>query len=294
MKETTKTRETTKMTKTTGMKAAVIGAGGQLGSDLVDAFDAVPLSHQDVDVTDPDSIDILREIMPDLVINAAAYVRVDDAEDQAEEAFRVNAVGALNVARACDKIGAINVFISTDYVFDGAKGEPYGEDDPVNPINIYGLSKLAGEIATRNYSSKHYVIRVASLYGRAGSGNFVKSIIKKARDEGEIRVVDDVFMSPTYTKDVSNILRKFLDIRPEFGVYHLVNEGHCSWYDFARGILNILGEEVPAAPIKSEDLGRRARRPAISALENGKLHSLGLEMRGWEEALRDYMAEETR
>jgi dTDP-4-dehydrorhamnose reductase len=274
------------------MKVAVIGAGGQLGSDLVDAFDAVPLSHQDVDVTDPESLDILRDIMPDLVINAAAYVRVDDAEVEAEEAFRVNAVGALNVARACDEIDAINVYISTDYVFDGSKGEPYGEEDAANPINVYGLSKLAGEIATKNYSSKHYVIRVASLYGRAGSGNFVTSIIKKARDEGEIRVVDDVFMSPTYTKDVSDMLRQFIYITPEFGIYHVVNEGHCSWYDFARRILDLLGEDVPTAPIKSDDLGRRARRPAISALRNRKLDDLGLKMRGWKEALRDYLVVE--
>jgi len=271
------------------MKVAVIGAGGQLGSDLVEAFDAVPLKHEEVDVADPDSLGILSDIKPDIVINAAAYVRVDDAEEKAEEAFRVNAVGALNVARACEKIGAINVYISTDYVFDGVKGEPYREEDAANPINVYGLSKLAGEIITKNYSSKHYVIRVASLYGRAGSGNFVKSIIKRAGEEGKVRVVDDVFMSPTYTKDVSNILRQFLYIRPEFGAYHLVNEGYCSWYDFTKEILNILGEDVQMTPIKSDELGRRARRPAFSALDNRRLHGLGLKMRGWEEALRDYL-----
>jgi len=214
------------------MRVAVIGAGGQLGSDLVKAFDAVPLKHGDIDVADPDSLNVLRDIKPDVVINAAAYVRIDDAEVEAEEAFRLNAIGALNVARACDEMDAINVYISTDYVFGGTKGEPYVEEDAPNPMNVYGLSKWVGEIITANYSSKHYIIRVASLYGKAGSGNFVKSIIKKARGEGEIKVVDDVFMSPTYTKDVSNILKQFLYIRPEFGIYHLVNEGYCSWYDF--------------------------------------------------------------
>lgn len=272
------------------VKFAVIGANGQLGSDLVKAFDAVPLKHEDVDVADQDSLRILSDIMPDVVINAAAYVRVDDAEVVAEEAFRVNAIGALNVARACDEIDAINVYISTDYVFDGTKGEPYVEDDIPNPINVYGLSKFAGEVVTANYSSKHYTIRVASLYGRVGRSNFVKSIIKRAREEVEVRVVDDVFMSPTYTKDVSNMLRQFLYIRPDFGVYHLVNEGYCSWYDFAREILSILGEDVPATPIKSDELGRWARRPDFSALDNRKLHGLGLEMRGWKEALRDYLA----
>lgn len=275
------------------MRVAVIGAAGQLGSYLVEAFGAVPLTHGEVDVTDPESLDILRDIKPDLVINAAAYVRVDDAEGEAEEAFRVNAVGALNVARACDEIGAANVYISTDYVFDGKKREPYDEEDPPNPINVYGLSKRAGEILTANYSSRHYIIRVASLYGRSGKGNFVDSIIKRAEEEGAVRVVDDVFMSPTYSKDVSDMLRRLLDLEPSFGVYHLVNEGCCSWFDFARKIFDILGEEVQMTPIKSDELGRRARRPAFSALENRKLGDLGLHMRRWEDALGDYLAGET-
>jgi dTDP-4-dehydrorhamnose reductase (EC 1.1.1.133) len=276
------------------MRVAVIGANGQLGTDLVKVFDAVPLTHEDIDVTDPDSLNVLKEIGPDVVVNTAAYVRVDDAEVEAEEAFRVNAVGALNVARACDEIDAINVYISTDYVFDGAKGEPYVEQDIPNPINVYGLSKYAGEVFTRNYSSRHYIIRVASLYGNAGGGNFVDFMIQRAGEEGAVRVVDDVFMSPTYTKDVSYMLRRFFGVGPEFGVYHFVNEGCCSWYDFAREIFDILGEDVRTTPIKSDELRRRARRPVFSALKNKKLEGLGLRMRGWEEALRGYLAEEMR
>jgi len=271
------------------MRVAVIGAAGQLGSDLVEAFGAVPLTHGEVDVTDPESLGVLGEIEPEVVINAAAYVRVDDAEVEADEAFRVNAVGALNVARGCEKIGAVNVYISTDYVFDGRKGAPYDEENVPNPINVYGLSKRAGEVLTANYSSKHYIIRVASLYGRSGKGNFVDSIIKRAREEGAVRVVDDVFMSPTYSKDVSDMLKGFLDLEPLFGVYHLVNEGYCSWFDFASNIFDILGEDVRMTPIKSDELGRRAKRPAFSALENRKLGGLGLQMRGWEDALKDYV-----
>ncbi len=271
------------------MRVAVIGAGGQLGSDLVKEFDAVPLKHEEVDVADPNSLNLLSNIRPDVVINAAAYVRVDDAEVEAEEAFRINAIGALNVARACDEIDAINVYISTDYVFDGTKGAPYGEGDTPNPINIYGLTKRTGEVITANYSSEHYIIRVASLYGKAGSGNFVDTIIKRARGEGEVEVVDDVFMSPTYTKDVSNMLKRFLYTRPESGIYHMVNGGYCSWYDFARAIFDVLGEEVAVKPIKSCELGRRARRPAFSALRNRKLNDLGLKMRRWNEALGDYL-----
>jgi dTDP-4-dehydrorhamnose reductase len=276
------------------MRVAVIGAAGQLGSDLVEAFGAVPLTHGEVDVTDPDSMDVLSEIETEAVINAAAYVRVDDAEVEADEAFQVNAVGALNVAKACDEIGAVNVYISTDYVFDGKKGEPYDEEYAPSPINVYGLSKHAGEVLTANYSSRHYIIRVASLYGRSGKGNIVDSIIKRAREEGAVRVVDDSFMSPMHSKDVSDMLRRFLDLEPPFGVYHLVNEGCCSWFDFARKIFDILGENVRMTPIKSDELGRRAKRPAFSALKNRKLDDLGLDMRSWDDALGDYLVGEAR
>ena len=153
------------------MKVAIIGANGQLGSDLVKAFgeEAIPLTHKDLDVTDFESLKLLKELKPDVIINTAAYVRVDDAELYPERAFQVNAVGALNVARIANEINAINIYISTDYVFDGTKGKPYTEEDAPNPISVYGLSKYAGEIFTRNYSPKHYVIRVASLYGKAGA-----------------------------------------------------------------------------------------------------------------------------
>jgi len=283
------------------MKVAIIGANGQLRSDLVEVFgeDAIPLTRRDLDVTDPESLKILDELEPEVIINTAAYVRVDDAEVEVEKAFQVDAIGALNVAKVCNEINAINVYISTDYVFDGAKGEPYEEDDVPNPINVYGLSKYAGEILTRNYSEKYYIIRVASLYGKAGErgkgGNFVDSMIQRAKDGEEIRVVDDVFMSPTCTKDVSIMLKKFLDlaIRPEFGVYHIVNEGYCNWYDFTKEIFNISGwdAKIQITPIKSNELKRLARRPIFSALGNRKLDDLGLRMRNWKGALKDYLKE---
>jgi len=142
------------------VKVAILGATGQLGSDLVETFgeDAIPLTRRDLDVTDPESFKILNELEPEVIINTAAYVRVDDAEVEVEKAFQVNAIGALNVAKACNELNAINVYISTDYVFDGAKGELYEEDDVPNPINVYGMSKYAGEVFTRNYSKKYYII----------------------------------------------------------------------------------------------------------------------------------------
>lgn len=279
------------------MKVAIIGANGQLGSDLVKAFgeNAIPLTHKDLDVTDFESLKILKELKPDVIINTAAYVRVDDAELYPEKAFQVNAIGALNVAKIANEIDAVNVYISTDYVFDGTKGEPYTEEDVPNPLNVYGLSKYAGEIFTRNYSQKYYIIRVASLYGKAGAsgkgGNFVEFMIQKAKKGEEIRVVDDMFMSPTYTKDVARMLKKFLELKPEFGVYHMVNEGHCSWYEFTREIFEILGWDVEVKPIKSSELKRLAKRPRFSALENKKLEKLGLRMRPWKEALREYLKE---
>uniref|UniRef100_A0A7C4W3A8 dTDP-4-dehydrorhamnose reductase n=1 Tax=Geoglobus ahangari TaxID=113653 RepID=A0A7C4W3A8_9EURY len=282
------------------MKVAVIGANGQLGTDLVEVFkdspfEVIPLTHKDLDVTILDTLGILKELKPDVIINTAAYVRVDDSELYPEKAFQVNAIGALNVARVASEIDAVNVYISTDYVFDGTKGEPYTEEDTPNPINVYGLSKYAGEIFTRNYSKKYYIVRVASLYGKAGArgkgGNFVDFMIQKARNGEEIRVVDDTFMSPTYTKDVARTLKKFLELKPEFGVYHMVNEGFCSWYEFAKAIFKVLEWNVKVKPIKSSELKRLAKRPGFSALRNRKLKELNLKMRPWREALEDYLRE---
>ncbi len=303
------------------MKVAIIGANGQLGSDLVGVFkeEAIPLTHRDLDVTEPESVGILKDLMPDVVINTAAYVRVDDAEVEVEKAFQVNAIGALNVAQVCNDINAVNIYISTDYVFDGTKGAPYGEEDVPSPINVYGLSKYAGEVFTRNFSlcgapphdpaspvralkktlpKKYYVIRSSGLYGKAGArgkgGNFVEFMIQKARSGEELKVVDDQFMSPTYTMDVAVMLKKFLEVKPEFGIYHIVNEGYCNWYDFTTEIFNILGwdAKIQITPIKSSELKRLARRPIFSALWNKKLDELGLRMRNWKEALKEYLMEE--
>ena len=277
------------------MKIAIIGANGQLGSELVRVFgeEVIPLTHSDLDVTDNDSLDILRELKPDVVVNTAAYVRVDDAEAEVEEALRVNAIGALNLARVCNEVGALDIHISTDYVFDGAKGGAYLEEDVPNPINVYGLSKYVGEVFTRNYSRDYYIVRLASLYGKAGArgkgGNFVEFMIQKAEKDEEIRVVDDVFMSPTFTKDVAVMLKRFLVLKPESGVYHMVNDGYCNWYEFTRAIFDILGWEVEVKAIKSDALKRLARRPPFSALSNKKLKGLGLKMRDWRGALRDYL-----
>ena len=279
------------------LKVAIIGANGQLGSDLVKVFgdNAIPLTHEDLDVTDYESLKILKDIKPDVIINTAAYHKTDECELYPTKTFDVNSTGALNVAKIANEINAVNIYISTDYVFDGNKNEPYIEDDVPNPINIYGVSKYSGEIITKNYSKKYYILRVASLYGVKGAsgkgGNFVEFMIQKAKNGEEIKVVDDTIMSPTYTKDIALMLKKFLNIMPEFGIYHFVNESYCSWYEFTKEIFNILGYNVEVTAIKSDELKRLANRSKFSALKDKKLGNLGLKMRHWKEALKDYLVD---
>jgi dTDP-4-dehydrorhamnose reductase len=283
------------------MKIAIIGAKGQLGSDLVRAFKdtgekIVPLTHTDIDVVDlSSSRKVLEKIQPDIVINCAAYVRVDDAEDFPDKAFAVNALGARNIALICKDRNADLVYISTDYVFDGRKKYPYTEDDIPDPLDVYGTSKLAGEYFVKNIIENHYIIRSSSLFGIAGAsgkgGNFVETMIKKARNNEEIKVVDDMIMSPTYTKDAAEIIRKILEKGLPYGVYHAANGGQCSWYEFAGAIFNILGMETNLSPTKTDILRSKARRPMYSPLVSMKLNNYGLEMESWEAALRNYLIE---
>lgn len=278
------------------MKIAVIGATGQLGSDLVKVFDEViPLTHVEMEIKDLlRCLKTLEKHKPDVVINCASYVRVDDAEDYAEEVFAVNSVGAKNVTIACKKINAVNVYISTDYVFDGSKNTPYTEEDHPNPINTYGISKVAGEFYTK-LVERHYIIRVSSLFGAAGAsgkgGNFVETMITKAKNKETIMVVDDMVMSPTYTVDAAAMIKEILIKNLPFGIYHAANKGQCSWYKFAKTIFNTLGIEVRLSPTKTNILQSKARRPMYSPLVSVDLKKYGLEMEGWEAALKNYLIE---
>ena len=216
-------------------------------------------------------------------------------EDFPERTFNVNTIGAKNIAEICNKIDAINIYISTDYVFDGRKKKPYVEDDIPNPINTYGISKYAGEMFTKNYCSKYYIIRVASLFGVAGAsgkgGNFIETMIKKAKNKEEIGVVDDMIMSPTYTKDAAEMIKRIIEKELPFGVYHVTNDGFCSWYGFTKEIFNVIGLSPTVKPIKTKNLTLKAKRPKFSALKNENIKKYGLEMRHWKEALRSYLKE---
>ncbi len=235
-------------------------------------------------------------LAPDLVIHAAAMTDVDACELDPEAAYRINALGARNVAVACREVGATMVYVSTDYVFDGAKGSPYSEDDPVGPVNVYGRSKLLGEVCVREELSDHYVVRTSWLYGRAGRPNFVRAVLGLARDwrerRGEpLRMVADQVGGPTYTRDLAEALL-LLVRRSAYGTYHLSNAGSCSRWEFARAILDMAGyADVPLEPVSSDAFPRPARRPAYSVLENAAWRREGFPpLRPWREALREYLS----
>ena len=276
------------------MRVLVIGSSGQLGSDLVKAMrghEVIGLTHQQIEVTDGLSCRAIVDLKPDVVINTAAFHKTDACEDEPLKAFQVNALGARYVAEACLDAGASVCYISTDYVFDGSKGEPYTELDVPNPINTYGVSKLAGEYFTK-MNPRHYIFRVASLFGAAGSsgkgGNFIESVVGRALRGEELKVVDDIYMSPTYAVDAAEAIKAVLESGLPYGVYHVVNEGFCSWRCLAQEAVDLLGLGVEVKPVKAAEVRSRARRPPFSALRSVKLP---FRMRGWREALKAYLVE---
>ncbi len=280
------------------MKIAVIGSSGQFGTDLVKTFEkgheVIGLNHKDIEITDYESCLILKEHHPDIIINTAAFHKTDQCEEEPLKAFNVNALGAKNVTMTSIQIGATAIYISTDYVFDGSKNEPYTEDDNPSPINSYGVSKVAGEYYTRQ-NQKHYIIRIASVFGAAGAsgkgGNFVETMIRKAKKSEPITVVDNMWMSPTYTKDAALTLKGIIESKLPYGTYHATNSGCCSWYQFAEEIFKIAGLNPVLTPIRSEHLNMKAKRPLFSALKSTKLSKYGIEMREWREALQEYLIE---
>jgi dTDP-4-dehydrorhamnose reductase len=280
------------------MRALLIGSKGQLGSDLrrVWSGDLIPLGHDDLDVTDRDAVRaaIARE-RPELVISCAAYHRVDECESQPERSFAVNATGAGIVSEAAREADAAVLWVSTDYVWDGEKGAPYVEDDLPRPLSVYGASKLAGEHMVRIGNPKHYVVRSSSLFGVAGAsgkgGNFVETMIRKAKEGEPLRVVDDQTSAPTLTFDLAQKIQE-LAATGRYGLYHVTNAGQTSWHDFAAKIFALCGLTPSLSRISSEELGAPARRPRFSVMENAALRAAGIEQaRPWEDALEAYLRE---
>ncbi len=284
------------------MKVLITGANGQLGTDLCQVLtdsDVTPLTHKDIEITYIGSVKkACYKHRPDIIINTAAYVRVDDCETEPDKAFSVNALGARNVAVVAQEIGAKMVHISTDYVFGGEtepRTTPYTEFDTPVPLNLYGRSKLAGENFVRHLCLRHFIVRSSSLFGITGAsgkgGNFVETMLILAKERDELRVVTDQVFSPTYTKDLARKIVQLIETE-FYGIFHITNKGTCSWYEFAKEILRLAGLKTPVVPITSDQYPQRARRPPFSALDNYQLRFLGMDdMRPWQEALKDYLKE---
>jgi len=283
------------------MRIAILGSNGQLGQDLVHALNAhqlFPLTRHEFDVTDYAlARSKLLELKPDVVVNTTAYHRVDDCESQPELAYSVNALAVLNLVRIVNDLDATMVHISTDYVFDGKCKTPYTEDSVALPLSVYGNSKLAGEILVRTTARKHFVIRTCGLYGRAGSrgkgGNFVETMLTKARNGDAIRVVNDQIATPTPTLELARQMAPLITT-DQYGLYHATSDGGCSWYEFAAAIFEIAGVPANLSPTTSSQYKTPATRPPYSVLENAGLKRLGMSrMKHWREALSEYLHAKT-
>jgi dTDP-4-dehydrorhamnose reductase len=278
---------------------AIIGPNGQLGTDLVKAFtnanwNVTPLTHAEISVENAESVYVaLKNAQTDWVINTAAFHKVDECEKDSQKAWEINAYGAKNIAVAAEGLGIRSVFISSDYVYSGNKGGSYSESDPVSPINAYGHSKAAGEAVTLAASDKNLVVRIASVFGAAGSsgkgGNFVETIINKAKAGDPLSVVDDIVMSPTYTVDAAQKILELLN-RDESGIFNATNSGSTTWFGFAQEILEQT-KLVTELSTSKTNWEAALKRPKNSSLEIRKIENLSISSRDWSDGLRRYLLE---
>ncbi|WP_027623953.1 dTDP-4-dehydrorhamnose reductase [Clostridium lundense] len=288
------------------MKILITGCKGQLGSQIINILkegtselgdisevyktaEIIGVDIEDLDISNLQSVkSLLVKVKPNVVINSAAYTNVDGCESNQDLAFKVNSVGPRNLAISCEQIGAKLIHISTDYVFEGNGTVPYKEYDITNPVSIYGKTKLLGESYVREFCSRYFIVRTAWLYGYNGK-NFVKTIIKVAKEKGHLDVVDDQRGNPTNAEDLAYHILK-LALTDEYGVYHCTGIGECSWYDFAKAIIEYAGIGCTVSSITSDKINRAAKRPSFSSLDNMMLRcSVGDKMRGWREALKIFV-----
>jgi len=282
------------------MKVAVIGAEGQLGSDVCDEFeknsdDVHRVNHAMLDVALLDSVAAsLSEIRPDIVVSTAAFHNVEKCEHDPFTAFSVNALGARNLAEVTREIGALFIHISTDYVFDGTKLQPYEETDTPQPLNVYGNSKLSGEYFVRSIAERYFILRTSALYGKhpcraKGGLNFVELMLKLAQEREVIKVVDSEIVTPTSTAELA---RQIVEVSrcDAFGLYHATAEGSCSWYEFAREIFALAERKVHLVAAGPHDFPAKVARPAYSVLENRGLKAIRLNgFSDWRHGLKTYL-----
>jgi dTDP-4-dehydrorhamnose reductase len=277
------------------MKIVVTGAGGMLGQDVLkeaDAVhhDAVGFTRTELDVTNGQAVlEAFQRELPALVINCAAWTDVDGSEDHEDEAFAINSDGARNVAAAAAHVGARIMHVSTDYVFNGNKREPYVESDPVGALGVYGSSKLAGEEQVIAHNPRHLIVRTSWLFGLHGK-NFVETMLSLAKDRNEILVVADQFGCPTYTRDLARALVELADYE-RLGVMHICGDGVTTWYDFANEIFRQSQSEVRVISGTTEMLGRPAPRPVNSAMVSERDETPKLPR--WDHGLHEYLLERT-
>jgi len=277
-------------------KVLLLGANGQLGSDIQKVFkniELIPLTRKDFDI-EKDSIDKLNQFKKvDYIINSTSYHKTDECEDFPDKSFKVNSSFVYELAKYCELNDIILFHISTDYVFDGYKNSPYKEEDIPNPLNIYGLSKFVGEKSIQNYCEKYFIFRVSSLFGEAGAsgkgGNFVETMINLAKKEIPLKIIANQYMAPTHTLDIAKAIYHFIlnDIK-DYGIYHCCNSGSCSWYEFTKKIFELANIDYLIEKTTYEEYKTKAKRPKYSVLDNSKL-SKYYKMKNWEEALGEYL-----
>ena len=275
------------------MRILIIGSNGLLGSDLVEDWTGdttIPATSRDADIRD---LDELRRLAsghrPDWIILAAGYTDVDGSERDPELAFAINRDGTRNVAVVARELGAKLCYLSTDYVFDGSSTRPYEPQDPINPLNVYGASKAAGEKAVQAEASHWLIVRTSWLFG-ANKSCFPEKILLAADSQPELKVVIDQVGSPTYTKDLAGAIRGLVRADAH-GIVNITNSGTCSWFEFARETVQRAGRSTTITPITSGETGRLAKRPAYSALSPNALASFGILLRSWQEALQAYLVD---
>jgi dTDP-4-dehydrorhamnose reductase len=282
------------------MKILLIGANGQLGTDLHShlqhaGHSVTPATRATLDICDPEQTrSAIESSAPDLVINTAAFHNVELCETEAEQAFKVNAIAIRDLALLCAQQGCELMHFSTDFVFAGESNRPYKETDLPGPVNVYGASKLAGEHLLALSLDRHYIVRTCGLYGTAGSksryGNFVEKILKRASAGEPVRVVDDQVLTPTSTMDLAHTVVALIKSK-QYGLYQITNEGECSWYEFACKALELRGIRADIQPQSSQASNSKVKRPSYSVLSKEKLYSTGVpKMPHWQDALAKYLS----
>ncbi len=278
------------------MRVLVTGVKGQLGHDVMNelekrGYEGVGVDVEEMDITDAEAVDkVIHEAHVDAVVHCAAWTAVDAAEDNVEMCRKVNAYGTENIAKICGELDIPMIYLSTDYVFDGMGERPWEPDDPVTePLNVYGQTKYEGELAVEKYAKKHYIVRIAWVFGVNGK-NFIKTMLKLAKTHDRLTVVDDQIGTPTYTYDLAILLVDMLET-DKYGKYHVTNEGgYISWYDFAKEIFRQAGVNVEVVPVTAEEYKAKAKRPYNSRMSKEKLTANGFKrLPSWQDALKRYL-----